>query len=187
MRSCLRSSLRRRAAIAGILAIACSAAVRAADKPEVIAVVAIDPYADLRSQLTWVGEQVGNPTLAGFAESFILLATQGKGLAGLDVKRPVGIMITTEGGSLPTAHAVVPVKDLDKLLGAIQGMTGPVEEVDGVRRISPPGAPPLEIAERDGWAILSQPGSPLDVADPLTIIEPLSKDYSIAIELLNSA
>ena len=186
MRSCLRSSLRRRAAIAGILAIACSAAVRAADKPEVIAVVAIDPYADLRSQLTWVGEQVGNPTLAGFAESFILLATQGKGLAGLDVKRPVGIMITTEGGPLPTAHAVVPVKDLDKLLGAIQGMTGPVEEVDGVRRISPPGAPPLEIAERDGWAILSQPGSPLDVADPLTIIEPLSKDYSIAIELFPS-
>jgi hypothetical protein len=186
MRSCLRSSLRRRAAIAGILAIACSATVRAADKPEVIAVVAIDPYADLRSQLTWVGEQVGNPTLAGFAESFILLATQGKGLAGLDVKRPVGIMITTEGGPLPTAHAVVPVKDLDKLLGAIQGMTGPVEEVDGVRRISPPGAPPLEIAERDGWAILSQPGSPLDVADPLTIIEPLSKDYSIAIELFPS-
>jgi hypothetical protein len=68
MRSCPASALRCRAAIAGILAIACSAAVRAADKPEVIAVVAIDPYADLRSQLTWVGEQVGNPTLAGFAE-----------------------------------------------------------------------------------------------------------------------
>lgn len=113
----LPSSRRRHAALAGLLALACSAAVRAADTPEVIAVVAIDPYADLRSQLTWVGEQVGNPTLAGFAESFILLATQGKGLAGLDVKRPVGIVITTEGGPLPTAHAFVPVKDLDKLLG----------------------------------------------------------------------
>lgn len=182
----LPSSLRRHAALAGLLAIACSAAVRAADKPEVIAVVAIDPYADLRSQLTWVGEHVGNPTLAGFAESFILLATQGKGLAGLDVKRPVGIVITTEGGPLPTAHAFVPVKDLDKLLVAIQGMTGPVDDADGKRRISPPGAPPLEIEEKDGWAILSQPGSPADVADPLTLIGPLSKDYSIAIELFPS-
>ena len=183
----LPSSLRRHVAVAGLLALACSAAVRAADKPEVIAVVTIDPYADLRSQLTWVGEQVGNPTLAGFAESFILLATQGKGLAGLDVKRPIGIVITTEGGPLPTAHAYVPVKDLDKLLGAIQGMTGPVDEADGKRRISPPGAPPLEIEEKDGWAILSQPGSPADVvADPLTIIGPLSKDYSIAIELFPS-
>jgi hypothetical protein len=159
---------------------------RAADKQEVIAVVAVDPYADLRSQLTWVGEQVGNPTLAGFAESFILLATQGKGLAGLDVKRPVGVVITTEGGPLPTAHAFVPVKDLDKLLGAIQGMIGPVDEVDGVRRISPPGAPPFEIIEKDGWAILSQPGSPAEIADPLAVIEPLSKNYSIAIELFPS-
>jgi hypothetical protein len=182
----LPSSVRCHAAIAGMLAVVCSAAVRAADKPEVIAVVAVDPYADLRSQLTWVGEQVGNPTLAGFAESFILLATQGKGLAGLDVKRPVGIVITTAGGPLPTAHAFVPVKDLDKLLGAIQGMTGPVDEVDGKRRISPPGGMPLEIAEQDGWAILSQPGSPLELADPLTVIGPLSKDYSVAIELFPS-
>ncbi len=163
-----------------------SSAARAADKPEVIAVVAIDPYADVRSQLTWVGEQVGNPTLAGFAESFILLATQGKGLAGLDVKRPIGIVITTEGGPLPTAHAFVPVKDLDKLLTAIQGMTGPVEEVDGVRRISPPGAPPLELTEKNGWAILSQPGSPAEIDDPLAVIEPLSNDYSIAIEVFPS-
>jgi len=180
------SFVRCRAAIAGMLAVVCSAAAHAADKPEVIAVVAIDPYADLRSQLTWVGEQVGNPTLAGFAESFILLATQGKGLAGLDVKRPIGIVVTTAGGPLPTAHAFVPVKDLDKLLGAIQGMTGPVDEVDGKRRISPPGGMPLEIAEQDGWAILSQPGSPLEMADPLPVIGPLSKDYSVAIELFPS-
>jgi hypothetical protein len=102
------------------------------------------------------------------------------------VKRPVGIVITTEGGPLPTAHAFVPVKDLDKLLGAIQGMTGPVDEVDGKRRISPPGAPPLDITEQDGWAILSQPGSPLEMADPLAVIGPLSKDYSIAVELFPS-
>jgi hypothetical protein len=163
-----------------------SSAARAADKPEVIAVVAIDPYADVRSQLTWVGEQVGNPTLAGFAESFILLGTQGKGLAGLDVKRPTGVVVMSEGGPLPTAHAFVPVKDLDKLLGALQGMTGPVEEADGVRRISPPGAPPLSIAEQDGWAILSQPGTPAELATAVKLIEPLAQDYSLAVEFFPS-
>ena len=186
MRSSLPARVRHVIALAGVAAIVCSATVRAAEKPNVIAVLAIDPYADIKSQLTWVGEQVGNPTLAGFAESLILLATQGKGLAGLDVKRPTGVVITSEGGPLPTAHAFVPVKDLDKLLGAIQGMTGPVEENDGVRRISPPGAPPIEMIERDGWAVLSQPGSPPAIDDPLAVIGPLTKDYSIAIELFPS-
>ena len=179
-------SRRLHTAVAGILVLATAATLHAAPKPEPIAVVAIDPYADIRSQLTWVGEQVGNPSLAGFAESFILLATQGKGLAGLDVKRPVGLVITTAGGPLPTAHAFVPVKDLDKLLGAIQGMTGPVEEVNGVRRISPPGGMPLEIADRNGWAILSQPGSRCEIEDPLAVIDPLSTEYSLAVQFFPS-
>ena len=189
MRSCFRSrpdwSIAATCLVATCL-VASGAVADAANKPEVIAVVAADGYADLREQLTWVGEQVGNPTLAGFAESFILLATQGKGLAGLDVKRPIGVVITSSGGPLPTAHAFLPIKDLDKLLGAVQGMIGPVEEVDGVRRIAAPGAPPLEIVEKDGWAIFSQPGDPVGIDDPLTVIEPLTREYSLAVELFPS-
>ena len=189
MRSCFCSRPDLSIAAACLVAtclVASGAVADAANKPEVIAVVAADGYADLREQLTWVGEQVGNPTLAGFAESFILLATQGKGLAGLDVKRPIGVVITSSGGPLPTAHAFLPVKDLDKLLGAVQGMIGPVEEVDGVRRIAAPGAPPLEIVEKDGWAIFSQPGDPVGIDDPLTVIEPLTSEYSLAVELFPS-
>jgi len=179
-----RRVIARRVAVLIAAAVACGPHLAATAAPEPIAVLACDAYADLRSQLTWVGEQVGNPTLAGFAESFILLATQGKGLAGLDVKRPVGVMLTSEGGAVPTIHGLVPVKDLDRLLGAIQGMTGPVEKADGgVQRISPPGSPPIEITERDGWAIMSQAGSPADVGDPLEVIEPLAKDYTLALEL----
>ncbi|MBM4011644.1 MAG: hypothetical protein FJ286_09735 [Planctomycetes bacterium] len=179
-----RSVSARRAAVVVAAVLACGPQPAATAAPEPIAVLTCDAYADLRSQLTWVGEQVGNPTLAGFAESFILLATQGKGLAGLDVKRPAGVMITAEGGPVPTIRALVPVKDLDRLLGAIQGMTGPVEKgAEGVRRISPPGSPAIEITEQDGWAILSQAGSPADVGDPLEVIEPLAKDYTLAIEL----
>jgi len=186
MRSPRSATIRRAATVLGCVLASASLPPATVGAADAIAVLTIDPYADIKSQLTWVGEQVGNPTLAGFAESFILLATQGKGLAGLDVKRPVGVVVTSEGGPLPTAHAFVPVKDLGKLLGALQGMTGPVEEVDGVRRISPPGAPPLEIAEKDGWAILSQPGTPPDLDTAVTLIEPLSKAYSLAVEFFPS-
>ena len=186
MRSFRSAPARRAAAVLACMLATVSLPPATVGAADAIAVLVIDPYADLKGQLTWVGEQVGNPTLAGFAESFILLATQGKGLAGLDVKRPVGVVVTSEGGPLPTAHAFVPVKDLDKLLGALQGMTGPVEETDGVRRISPPGAPPFEIAEQDGWAILSQPGTPPELDQAVKLIEPLSKDYSLALEFFPS-
>jgi hypothetical protein len=159
---------------------------RAADKPDVIAVVAADGYADLRDQLSWIGEQVGNPTLAGFAESFLLLATQGKGLAGLDVKRPIGIVVMSEGGPLPTVHGYVPVKDLGKLLNSVQSMTGPVEDRDGVRRIALPAGMAIEIVDKDGWAIVSQEGAGSGPADPLSLIEPVSKEYSIGVQLFPS-
>ena len=87
---------------------------RAAENP-VVAVVACDGYADLKKQLGWVGTQVGNPTLAAFAESFVMMATQFKGLAGLDVSRPLGVVVTADGET-PVIHGYVPVKDLDKLL-----------------------------------------------------------------------
>ena len=67
---------------------------RAADNP-VVAVVAVDGYADLKKQLGWLGQRVGNPQLAALAESFVMMATQFKGLAGLDVNRPAGVIVTS--------------------------------------------------------------------------------------------
>lgn len=98
----------------------------AADEPAVIAVVAVDPYADLKKQAKWVGGQIDQPTLDGFLESFIMMATQFKGLAGLDVGRPAGVVVTAEGpAGAPVVRGFVPVKDLGKLLAALQGVIGP--------------------------------------------------------------
>ena len=112
--------------LAGSLA---PAPARAAE-PEVIAVVAVDGYADLKKQVRWIGTLVGNPALDGFAESFIMMATQFKGLAGLDVDRPAGIVVTTADG-VPAVNGYVPVKDLSKLLAALVGIVGPAEKADG--------------------------------------------------------
>lgn len=147
----------------------------------VIAVIALDSYGDIKSQLAWLGPHVDNPGLAGFMESAILLATQGKGLNGLDVRRPLGVFVTTRNGDLGI-HAAVPVKDLEKLLGSLQGSTGPIENDGGVRRITVPSGQELEIIEQDGWAIVGQRGQKFDVGDPGALLAPLVKDATLAVE-----
>jgi hypothetical protein len=154
---------------------------RAAEAP-VVAVVAVDGYADLKKQLGWVGERVGNPQLAALAESFVMMATQFKGLAGLDVKRPAGVIVTADGGN-PVVHGYVPVKDLGKLLEALQGVVGPAEEVDGKRVVAVPGGPPLEITEADGWAIISPQGSGAGPAKPDQLIAAVAEAYSVGVKL----
>lgn len=156
----------------------------AADEPALIAVVAVDPYADLKKQAKWVGTQVDQPTLDGFLESFIMMATQFKGLAGLDVNRPAGVVVTAEGpAGVPVPRGFVPVKDLGKLLAALQGVIGPAQEQDGVRVISPPGMPAIQIVEKDGWAIVAQQGSPDAPAGLEKALDPIVQSLSLGVQV----
>ncbi|MBM4023490.1 MAG: hypothetical protein FJ284_14870, partial [Planctomycetes bacterium] len=166
-------------------AIAPLGAVVAAERP-VVAVVACDSYADVKKQLGWVGTRVGNPQLPALAESFVMMATQFKGLEGLDVGRPVGIVVTADGEK-PVVHGYVPVKDLDKLLATLQGVVGPAEQADGKRRVQVPGGPPLEIEERDGWAVVAMQGSPAGPADAEKLLGQVAEAFSIGVTLLPAA
>ncbi len=157
-----------------------SLAIRAAEA-EIVAVIASDPYADLKKQIRWVGTLIDQPMLDVLAETPIMGLTQFKGLAGLDVARPLGLVVTA-AGDLPVVHAYVPVKDLGKLLDALVGVLGPVEVADGVRRVSPPGGMPLEIVERDGWAIIGPPGSTAPLDDPTAAFDAIAKPFTIGVE-----
>lgn len=153
---------------------------RAADRT-VLAVAACDSYADLKKQLGWLGNQIDNPGLAGMLESMLLLATQGRGLAGLDVKRPLGAVVTSDGDDL-AVHGFVPVKDLDRLLASLQGITGPVETDGDVRRIMLPSGLPLEITARDGWAVIAPGGMQGGAVDPTPVLDAVAKSYTVGIE-----
>jgi hypothetical protein len=148
---------------------------------KVLAVVAIDSYGDLKQQLTWIGPHIDNPGLAGMLESVLLLSTQGKGLNGLDVKRPLGVIVTSANDDIGI-HAAIPVKDLEKLLGSIQGSTGPIEKDGDIRRLTLPSGQDIEIREQDGWAVIGQRGQEFDIADPSKLLSPLVTDYTLAIE-----
>ena len=182
MPSLPRSAARLLLAFVSLAAANVASTARAVDKQPVIAVVACDSFAELRGQVAWVGEQVGNPTLAVVVEGFILANTQGQGLAGLDGRRPLGVVVTAAGDDAE-ATAFVPVKDLDKLLAAMQGLTGPVQEADGVRSIAVPGGGVFEITERDGWAVVARKGSRAGDDEAAALIAPLVKDYSLGIQI----
>lgn len=179
MNACLRLFVVAALAAAPLLGVA-----RAAE-PAVVAVVAVDGYADLKKQIGWFGERVGNPTLAALAESFVMMATQFKGLAGLDVNRPAGVIVTA-AGETPVIHGYVPVKDLGKLLETLQGVIGPVEQAGDKRVVTVPGGPLLEITEADGWAIISPQGSPAGPANPEKLIAAVAEAYSIGAKLFPS-
>lgn len=168
-----------------LLAVTLLPEVRSADAP-VVAVVAVDGYADIKRQLGWVGARVGNPQLAALAESFVMMATQFKGLAGLDVNRPAGIVVTAAGDQ-PVVHGYIPVKDLERLLAALQGVIGPVDQAGGKRVVTLPSGLRLAIEERDGWAVVAPQGSPAGRGDADTLVAEVAEAYSIGAKLFPSA
>jgi hypothetical protein len=160
-----------------------------AAEPTVLGVVAVDGYADLKKQLGWLGGQVGQPGLAAIAESLLMVATQGRGLAGLDVTRPLGAVVTVANG-MPIVHGYVPVKNLDKLLESLQGTLGPAERDGDARRVTLQNGIPLEFLEQatagGTWAVTAIPGSPAGVADPLPLLERVVGPFSLGIRLFPS-
>ena len=172
--------------VASCLAAATLCVPTARAEPEVIAVVACDGYADLRKQLAWFGAQVGNPTLVILAESMLTGITGGRGLAGLDVKRPFGVVLTADGNAV-SGSAFLPVTDLDKLLGSLEGVVGPAEADGDERKITLPASGVVRIVTKNGWAVLSPESMPkAGVDDPSKWIPPLSEDFTLAVRLFPS-
>jgi hypothetical protein len=157
------------------------ASAHAADRT-VLAVVTCDSYVDLKKQAGWLGGQIGQPGLAGMLESVLLMATQGRGLAGLDIKRPLGAVVTTDGGDI-AIHGFVPVKSLDKLLDSLKAVTGPTEASGETRSLTLPSGIPIDMVERDGWAIVSPRGFEVEAVDPTPLFAPLSENYTLGLEL----
>lgn len=168
-------------AVAGL----CGAATAPAAERTVLAVVTCDSYADLKKQCGWLGAQIGQPGLAGMLESVLLMATQGRGVAGLDVRRPLGAILTTDGGDL-AVHGFVPVKSLDKLLDSLQAVIGPVKKSGDARSLVLPSGIALDVVERDGWAVMTPQGVDAESSDPAPLFDVLAEKYTLGIELFPS-
>ncbi|HXT58373.1 MAG TPA: hypothetical protein VN699_07055 [Pirellulales bacterium] len=150
-----------------------------------VVVVSFSGYGELKRDLEYLGTTSGNPDMAKTLEGMLALFTQGQGLAGLDQDKPWGAAASLPEGGLPNVLAFLPVSDLQKLLGALAGLTGePVDKGDGVLEIKR-DANSIFIKEQDGWAFVAQTPEALATlpADPLKILGGLEKQYDIAVRL----
>ncbi len=100
-----------------------------------VVVVSIASYDKVMDAVGFIGRLAQRDGLEKQADAMITLFTQGKGLNGLDTKRPWGLVLNTDGSGFQPL-GFLPITDLNKLLDATAGLIGPVEEkADGILQI----------------------------------------------------
>lgn len=151
-------------------------------KPLVIA--AFSGYDALMKDVAWVDNLAGKPGLPAMLRQGIAQFTGGKGLAGIDTKRPWGVIVSAGVGEFPIL-AFVPVKDFKQVLEALKPVIGDVEESGGVYEI-PLGAQTLFAKEAKGWVFLSRAKDALKSppADPVKALGGLPEQYTLSVQIL---
>jgi hypothetical protein len=97
------------------------------------------------------------------------------------------VVVTAEGpAAAPVVRGFVPVKDLKKLIESLAPVLGDVEDRDGVKTFMPNGMPPLQIVEKEGWAIVSLQGMPAAPAGLEQQLDPVVKMFSVGAKLFPS-
>lgn len=152
----------------------------------VVAVVACDSFSDLRKQITWAGSQAGNPAAAILLESLIAGVTGGKGLVGLDPRRPFAMVVTAEDGQI-AVNGYVPVKDMDALLGALETALGPARGEGLSRELPATPFGSVTVREAKGWAILRPSGLRDAASDvPGEVADELVARHTLAVKVFPS-
>ncbi len=159
-----------------------------------MAIVSAAGYDALKADVDLIGRLSGTPKLVEGLEVTLKQMTQGKGLAGLDTKRPWGIVIFPRPGDDPylpklIAYGFIPVTDLKELMEVIKAnpklasaitLKGDVYEING------PGRPPFLVQQKGSWAAISIRRDDLAnaPADPLPLFGDLPKEYDVAARFL---
>lgn len=172
------------------IAILSSTAVPAAnaqgsDKP--VAVVAFSGYDALMTDIDFIGNLGNVPNLSAQIDGMLGMFTQGKGLAGLEKGKPIGVVVRMDENGGPAGAICLPVTNLQELVGIGQGFGVQAEDKgNGLWEINSPGQPePMYAQEANGWAFLAPSeqmlaGAP---ADPDAVLGALTKEYDLAVKI----
>lgn len=153
------------------------------DAVKPVAIVAGEGYDELLSDIGLVGRLTDNPTLDQQIDGMIKFFTQGKGVTGLDTKRPWGLVVNTDGIEFKPV-AFLPVTNLKQLLNSLGPLIGEAKlngEVYEIRKNNQS----LFLKEDGKWAFAAQSADALvDVPkDPGSLIDGLAKSYDLAVSL----
>jgi hypothetical protein len=147
-----------------------------------IAALAVAGYNELINDVNFVGKLIDKPEIGAAAEGFLSLATQGKGLAGIDKERPWGAIVQAKGEQDFSGYLFVPIKDFKEVLGLLE-LFSTVDEESGVYKLTPKdGQKSAYLKHLGAWAYLSDKAEslPTSDADPMAALKGLAKNYVIA-------
>ena len=147
-------------------------------------------YDALMRDVAFIGKLGNRPDLPGLLQAPLNQMTGGKGLAGLDKKRPWASFIRVEmPGFTPEVHSqtCVPVTDLKQFLANFDAFVETSSAGDGIFEVKPKmGGTNVFVKEaKGGWAVLSNNKEDLSgtPADPIKALGGLNERYAVAAKL----
>ena len=157
-------------------------AVASAEEKKPALTVSFAGYQQLLDRAKTLGTVSGRPNLDKMLDSLVVMATQGKGLPGLDKSRPWGLAVYAGEGGFP-ALAFVPVTDLKQLVESLprEEEKAPAADAQGVFELKLSGRP-MFVRQKGDWAVAAESRDGLKdaPADPALLLADLSKKYLVA-------
>jgi hypothetical protein len=140
-------------------------------------------YDKLKTDIALLGKLGGNPQLADGLEMMLKMMTQGKGLTGLDTKRPWGFVNTQSGA----AYGFIPVTDLKQLMETAKAnpALSKLIKADGdVYEVQTKG-PKIFVQQKGTWAVVAsvREGLANAPADPLKLLGNMPTKYDLAVRV----
>lgn len=154
-------------------------------KMKPIVVMSLAGYEELRGDVAMVGNLAGRPELADNLEGLLELFTQGKGLAGVDKKKPWGAVIQTDGSTI-SGYAFLPVTSLDEFGSVMKPLVEEIEELgEGVYKVKNKGTTVYVKHKQGGWLVACENPEALAATpdDPGQVLGDLPQRYDVAIRI----
>lgn len=150
-----------------------------AQQPTVV--LSVRSVDELLDDADFIGEVVGQEGARESAEQFLGLFTGGKGLAGVDLEKPLGLYgNVTAAGEPETPVVFLPISDADAFKGLIKMLAPDFKDADGQWSMTVNGAK-LFARMADGYCFVSL--SPAVLAKPADPKKIVNAKYDIALEV----
>jgi hypothetical protein len=156
----------------------------AAPAAKPVAVVAISSYEKLLSDVDFIGALVGMPGVSQMVDGQLMQFTGGKGLAGFDKSRPIGVLVDMSA-MFPNFAGYLPVTDLPALLEVLKPLNiTSVDAGNGVQQITANGQD-VYAKSAGAWTLIGMNPAGMDSMppDPSETLDPLTKEYDAAVRI----
>lgn len=144
-----------------------------------VVVVTLGPLNKLMQDVNYITAAIGQPQAGGL---FAMAA--GSMANGIDMDRPVGVMVPLVNG-MPQPVAMVPTKDVKKMLSRMEAQLGPADELSDGTLVIAVGMQTVYVKQVGDWAAVSNNRDALKLAptDPDGAFAAMGNKYFFAIRL----